>query len=106
MSKKDTYRRFEIHSRGLPYVAKTLLTRREALPPASDAATVRNMKELRNPVTLNMALAVCPARDKVVLSLYLPFRYDFWTEILTKIIGTRPIIILLIILQNLSQIRP
>ena len=42
---------------------KRLWTRREALPPASDATTVRNMEELGNPVTLNMALAGCPARD-------------------------------------------
>ena len=43
---------------------KRLWTRREALPPPSDAATVRNLEELGNPVTLNMALAGCPARDK------------------------------------------
>ena len=43
---------------------KRLWTCREALPPASDAATVRNMEELGTPATLNMALAVCRARDK------------------------------------------
>ena len=69
---------------------KRLWTRREALPPPSDAVTVRNMEELGNPVTLNMALAGCPARDKSsFVYTYLPFRYDFWTEIWTKIIGTR-----------------